>query len=288
MYRYWMNGIEFKIAPENFIPIHKFCVKKGINYDISYMTLYNYFLKNNNIDAIDYFINNNKKCTYINSNYLLEKACECSNSDMIRYLLNCGMDPTIDNCRSLIAACEREIPDIEIIGILLDHVNSANEQCDPNIYSGAPIKTASGNGYLEIIKLLVKHGADPLIDENEPLFLAVSNGHADVTEYLLQNGADIRTINRVTFMVCAQNNYTEVIELLLSKITEEGNFYFQNKTLQSAFIIAAEYGNLDVLIVLVEAGINYKSCLKTALSKARIRKYNHVIKYLKNLTFGKD
>ena len=53
-----------------------------------------------------------------------------------------------------------------------------------------PLHTASYNGYLEIVKLLVKAGADVDKGDGErnstPLYFATGKGHEEVTVYLIR------------------------------------------------------------------------------------------------------
>ena len=60
---------------------------------------------------------------------------------------------------------------------------------------GAPLKNAAAGGYLEIVKLLLEHGADPNLPEEgiaphgHALYSAVYNGHYEIAKLLLEQGA---------------------------------------------------------------------------------------------------
>jgi hypothetical protein len=60
---------------------------------------------------------------------------------------------------------------------------------------GAPLKNASAGGHIEIVRLLLEHGADPNLPEEgiaphgHALYSAVSNGHYEIVKFLLERGA---------------------------------------------------------------------------------------------------
>lgn len=91
------------------------------------------------------------------------------------------------------------IGDIKRVKQLLKQDQSlANKVSDYVTYyigSGAPLKNAAARGHLEIVKLLLKHGADPNLPEEgiaphgAALYSAVSNGHYEIAKLLLEHGA---------------------------------------------------------------------------------------------------
>jgi ankyrin repeat protein len=82
--------------------------------------------------------------------------------------------------------------------LLAEDSTLANRVADYNSYylgSGAPLKNAAAGGHLEIVKLLLAHGADPNLPEEgiapkgHALHSAVCNGHYDIVKLLLEHGA---------------------------------------------------------------------------------------------------
>lgn len=79
----------------------------------------------------------------------------------------------------------------EIVSYLLDC------KCDVNMGGGlfkkSPVSEAAFKGHIEILDLLIKHGAklDVSSFENNPLFTAIYNKHIAIAKYLIDKGIDI-------------------------------------------------------------------------------------------------
>lgn len=78
------------------------------------------------------------------------------------------------------------------------------------------LETASANGHLELVKLLVEKGANINSQTNEgytPIYRAAIYDHLDVVEYLKQNGADIQ--------IKPAGNYTQSVEEMLARLQQK-------------------------------------------------------------------
>jgi len=106
----------------------------------------------------------------------------------------------------------------------------ANRQPDHvGYYSGLPLRNAAGNGYLEIVKLLLARGANP--NEPEPgiapfggaLHSAVGKRHYEVAKLLLEHGADanamVESSGDVLHIAKVANASPELTELIASHVT---------------------------------------------------------------------
>jgi RNA polymerase sigma factor (sigma-70 family) len=83
----------------------------------------------------------------------------------------------------------------ELLALDPSLANKASEYNSGYIGSGAPIRNAASGGHIEIVKLLLAHGADPNLPEEgiaprgHALYSAVYNRHYDIAKLLLEHGA---------------------------------------------------------------------------------------------------
>lgn len=113
--------------------------------------------------------------------------------EFVRYLINKKAKTTeFETPLITYAAFLNNLPMVELI---LDSTHLVDEK-DMDGYSALFI--AAGNGYFEIVKYLLEHGANinsTMTLNDTPLITAIMNEHIEVAEYLISQGADISIID---------------------------------------------------------------------------------------------
>jgi len=136
----------------------------------------------------------------IHNNNLLEIACVCSSSNILKYLIDCGMtiDTYVTNDIIIAIISSQYDAGIETIKILLTNgVNGSNS----DIFHPDVLIRAIKSGSFELVKLLTDCGAD---------FSVVNNTKIDncnplinkMMAYLLTNGVDPVQLAVIAFTAC--------------------------------------------------------------------------------------
>jgi len=127
---------------------------------------------------------------------------------------------------------------------------------------------AAENGDLDIVKLLVKHGADINVvdsDGNTPLALTAFKGWLEIVHFLIENGADVNIKNdngdtALHMVARGYGGYEDIFwyqtfNVLADKIR---NVDARNKDEETPLHIVAEWGFLDGVKTLIKRGANIK------------------------------
>lgn len=144
---------------------------------------------------------------------------------------------------------------------------------------------ASREGHLEVVKLLVEHGADieaTTLENSRPLYVASEYGRLQVqfiasiahftqiVEYLLSKGAEVDPYFKsgaTPLVIAAQNGHLQVVHILLqygANIEKAGNAFNIQSFLtdktgangQNALHLAAHQGYADICQLLLAHGSN--------------------------------
>jgi ankyrin repeat protein len=212
----------------------------------------------------------------------------------------------IDGERFIKAA---ETGDIETVKVFLDKgvmVNYANSR------QWTALLSATREGHLEIVQLLLKHGADTK-SINNALRFAIQRGHLEIAKLLLENGVDAEGVNR-GLELAAKHGCLEIVKLFLNSGVEIDN---NNHALVLAFLkiddvernIRANANNQDYLTVLksllkdanaiiqllIEAGINInarddrgRSALAIATAQDNIKMVQQLIDMGADVSSGEE
>jgi len=233
----------------------------------------------------------------------LHKAIQLRNFEMVKLLIENGADVNAINGQDdtpLILSVAQS--DLEFVKLLLENgakVNAHGSDGNTALHVSLFLKTCSvpcaslKDIELEIIKLLVNHGAD--VDaknfyEEIPLDWAHTKEQFMI---LIEHGATF-TKNHINKIV--QYGYTDVLEKLISL---GANIKQPNAILETPLHIAAKYGQLETVKLLIKHGANpnqktrlfgttpldlaQEKLKDKDLSNEKKQKIQSVIDYLKSL-----
>lgn len=82
----------------------------------------------------------------------------------------------------------------------------------PNKLSFYPLHIACFNGQLDIVKLLIEHGANPNIKANNnitPLENSILREFHEISQYLIEHGADEKLCEKRDCMICRESHTNE-------------------------------------------------------------------------------
>lgn len=156
-----------------------------------------------------------------------------------------------------------------------------------------PLYTATEEGNLDVVELLIRHGADVNrapegiisrdlhIEHQTPLLIACMRNHEAIIRRLIESGANVNVTSErgsSPFLAICQHNNVELARLLIDRgaryDVEAKNLY--DGTI-NGLIVAAESGSFEILRLLIENGldVNYK-----IEGKVRLNNENHHRFYL--------
>ena len=167
------------------------------------------------------------------------------------------LPPDMEQDRGIMVACE------ESDGKLLEqHLNQPRNPNFEDSNGTTPLCTASLNGNLNCVSLLIEAGANKDQGRKDtgatPLWIAAYEEHLEVVQFLAESGANKdqgRTDNGATpLYMAAQNGHLEVVRFLV----ESGANKDQGRkdTGATPLFVAVNQGHLEVVRFLVESGAN--------------------------------
>jgi ankyrin repeat protein len=152
------------------------------------------------------------------------------------------------------------IGDLDCVKELLDQDPSLANRVDRYVTyyrgSGSPLRNAAAGGYVEIVTLLLEHGADPNLPEEgiaprgHGLYSAVYNGHFEIAKLLLEHGAfpsPLVESSADALSIAIKNNNQPMIELLASYGASRGVHLlaYYGDVVTAAAVFAANPGLAD-------------------------------------------
>ncbi|CAH0552652.1 unnamed protein product [Brassicogethes aeneus] len=192
----------------------------------------------------------------------------------------------------LVIACRNGHYDVA--EYLIDRCQADIEQPGSVMFDGEtiegapPLWCAAAAGHLEIVKLLISHGAKvntTTRTNSTPLRAACFDGHLDIVKYLVQHGADIEVANRhghTCLMIACYKGHIKIAKYLLFLGASVNRKSVKGNT---ALHDCAESGSLEILKLLIEHGatMDVDSYGMTPLLAAAVTGHNHIVEYLINL-----
>lgn len=193
-------------------------------------------------------------------------AVSQQDEDMVRLLLEYGADPTIDEGYGrqglLSLALQSDSPNYAIIEKLLESrfkptVNPTSQLIDHPLY------LAAHNGTVELVRLLLDHGADLLIwlepaDWCSPLHIAVTKGNRELSELLIQREPGLLNVQSEhgyqrfsTLLAACQSGKSGMVRFLLEKGADPSSVAFHSK--ESALLLSCTAGDHEAVEALLSA-----------------------------------
>ncbi|EEB16000.1 Sex-determining protein fem-1, putative [Pediculus humanus corporis] len=174
---------------------------------------------------------------------------------------------------------------------LIQRCNANIEQPGSVVFDGEtiegapPLWCAAAAGCLDVVKLLVKHGAcvNSVTKTNStPLRAACFDGRFEVVKFLVDNGADIEIANKhghTCLMIACYKKHFKIAKYLLSIGADVNRKSSKGNT---ALHDCAESGSLEILQLLISYGakMDVDSYGMTPLLAASVAGHRHIVEAL--------
>ncbi|KAI8795419.1 protein fem-1 B [Biomphalaria glabrata] len=156
-----------------------------------------------------------------------------------------------------------KLGETKVVQVLLTNFDVDIEQRSTVRFDGYVIQEAtalwcaSGAGHLDIVELLIKHGANvnnATATNSTPLRAACFDGRLDIVKYLVEHGADLTIPNKydnTCLMISCYKGHTKVVRHLLEKGADPDLKAHCGAT---SIHFAAECGHLEVVKELIHFG----------------------------------
>ncbi|EAY08287.1 hypothetical protein TVAG_401410 [Trichomonas vaginalis G3] len=179
-----------------------------------------------------------------------------ANPECFRILLDAGLNPNVANREQTLMQAACAMPSLEIIKLLTSHGAYINDIVQKVTNPDKPITIAARNGYLDIVKHLVEHGAEYDTETQintttrllSPLSAAAQSGHLDVVKYLVEINCNPTENGSLPMILASQNNHPDVVEYLLQQAK------YKEKALMHTFTFAVKNMDLDTMDRLINIG----------------------------------
>ncbi len=209
-------------------------------------------IKNQNFEMVKLFVNKNPDILI--GDHLVE-ACKNDDVDIVKYILDMGVDPNSKNGLPLIKAVRKG--KFENVKILLDY------KADVHVRNDEAVEAAVWNGRLDITKILFLFGVDRHTNKDVLLNYAAKEGYLEIINYLLSfNDTDIT--KSMALELAAVENRIEVIKRLI-----DYGFVPYEKLMELAMF----YDHLEMCKLLKEKGVEIEDDFVRSIKSERIKSW---------------
>lgn len=203
---------------------------------------------------------NNYNKDVIQLHELVTNAALYGNLEIIKYLIECGVNFNVKLVRSALelAIINSSNDSLEIIKLLIKNGAAVNQAA---LFDKTPLYAAINSGKLEVVRLLIETKADvnlaSLVDES-PLCTAIKLKNLKMIELLLKNGANINTKidGQVAIVYAVKNNNIKLAELLIKYGAKVNTVSSLDEPLIHT---AMSYDRLDMIELLIKNGVGINS-----------------------------
>jgi ankyrin repeat protein len=161
------------------------------------------------------------------------------------------------------------IGQIHVVGELLDQRGIDIDFCDPKLEGRTALHWACRNGHLQVVKLLVEHGALIEIADNQgmtPLLDAAGSEFLDVVQYLEARGSNIDAVTedgRTILHVSAASNSLTVLQHFLQCTRLTQTLSTRCKDGRTVLLCAVEGGSLETVRFILQRSSQSEILSKT-------------------------
>ena len=162
------------------------------------------------------YVNLSEEALIIKMSDILKRACKYGNAEELKSVLQKNIDIKVCGELALIEALIESSGNgrLELVKLLLQHFTNIHASDDK------ALRKASENGHFEVVKLLLDNGANIHAYYNTVIIEPSANGHFKVVKLLLENGASARD---EAFIKACSNGHLNIVKLLFESCASAKN-----------------------------------------------------------------
>ncbi|KXS13771.1 ankyrin, partial [Gonapodya prolifera JEL478] len=169
-------------------------------------------------------------------------ASEAGNVDVVRILLNAGASVDTDGVFGFEDGRNNAF-DSAVMGRHIEVVKRLLDKGGDIRRTAMALSMASAWGFYDIVECLLAHRSDANIQDDDgdyPLTQAATNAHLDILRLLLDHGADFNADYDAALVCAFMSGYKDIVTLLIER---DGN---GRLNLDAALLVAFEESRMDI------------------------------------------